>query len=202
MSPLTTTVRHQLWREATRVVPDGASLYDMPRILLLGEDNPQSSKLEHALWPVPSTGKTGCAGKNLQSKILAISHVHYYALWRTNLCNPTWDVKQATDRMEELISAYNPWRTIVLLGRKVAKVAETEVDLHIKPWTWHPVFRTWEHDDLGTMEAVIKLVALPHPSGLTRDWNEPANFVRAQHLLAEVAPEVPWGELGRIPVPE
>ncbi len=201
---MTPIMRTEAWAGAYRIVPSTANTFDPPRILLLGEDNPQSAKPEHALWPIPSTGKSGCAGKNLQSKILGVPHATYYSLWRTNLCNPTWNLNVATARAAHLLFDHHPWTTIVLLGRKVAKRVESvvEADIRIQPWTWHPVFSVVV-DDLGDkVDRVLKLVAMPHPSGLTRDWNDPASYVRAQRLMSEVAPEVSWGSIGRIPVPE
>ena len=45
----------------------------------------------------------------------------------------------------------------------------------------------------------LVFVVLPHPSGLSRAWNEAGAYERARALLREVSPEIRWGETsGRI----
>ena len=202
------TVVHHCWSEAYRVGPEGGGA-DACRVLLVGEDNPQSAKPQHALWPIPSKGSPGCAGRNLQSKILRVAHSTYYGLWRTNLCLPRlveyeghgsgemvpgrWNLDEARRRATILSLRAVPWRTIIMLGRKVAGAFEWATGEAVKQWEWSIVWNDVEDD-------WIKLVALPHPSGLTRAWNDPASYDRALDLLQRAAPSAPWGELGRIPV--
>jgi hypothetical protein len=171
---------------------------DGPRVLLVGEDNPYSDDPRQALWPSPSTS----AGGRLQSRILGLSHQSYYGLWRTNLCHGEWNSNAARITAQFIVpvgmsSAAYPWLTIVCLGRKVAAAFEDVLDVELKPWTWHPHWaRSW---DDGAPDLFANIVRIPHPSGRTRDWNDPRSIERARALLTEAAPHVPWGELGRIP---
>lgn len=159
-------------------------------ILLLGEDNPQSSRPEFQLYPRPS----GCAGHRLQSTVLELPEYHYLAIWRANLCSPTWNSLAARQRMWKLLDVETPWTTIVALGRKVAKTFELALETKI----------VFDRDgvDSGPMKlepfstasfGAKRVVSLPHPSGRCREWNDASAFTRAQSLMRLVAPTVRWG---------
>ncbi len=147
------------------------------RVLLVGEDNPQSSAPEHALFPYPE----GCAGNRLM-KILGLRPATYLALWRTNLCSPRWSKKDAASRMIHLTWPDAPWDTIVLLGRKCADVFSA----------WHDVapFATVRHDVVGMNGAIedrhktFQVVSLPHPSGRNLLWNDPRSAATARARAA------------------
>lgn len=151
-------------------------------ILLLGEDNPQSSRPEFQLYPRPS----GCSGHRLQSLVLGLPEQDYLAVWRTNLCSPTWDQLSARQRLRLLLARETPWATVVCLGRKVAKVAEMVTNL-----TKNHNFRTFDHAELTDVGK--RLIFLPHPSGRCREWNEPGAFRRAQGLMRMASPTINWG---------
>lgn len=191
---MTLAVRHHVWNEAYRIAPEAGphDLSSVCPVLLVGEDNPQSEDRRHALWPIPSKGHASCAGRNLQSKIMRVSHGTYYGLWRTNLCHPTWDLKEARVRARRLILNPRPWSVIVALGRKVAGAFEYFLGEAVPQWGW--VVR-WDEDK----DSWLTIVGMPHPSGLSRAWNDPGSYDRALALLQETAPSVPWGEAGRIP---
>jgi len=194
---VTGSLVHHTWAGACRVGPQGQEPWEGHRVLLLGEDNPQSDDPTRALWAAP----TGVAGERLQSKILQLGHATYYGLWRTNLCSPTWNRAAAEERAAIVLSTgWTPWTTVVCLGRKVSTVVGGALGQHLDTWSWYPWWK--EVDDWASCELAdfhVSIVSLPHPSGRTRDWNDPANFGRALDLLREVAPQVPFGELGRIP---
>lgn len=158
-------------------------------VLLVGEDNPYSADPSLALWPLPRNA----AGHRLQSKILALDMLTYFSLWRTNLCpSSTWSAMAAWRRAVDLLYANEPpWSTIVCLGRKVTDAVARVTDIELPTWTWYPLFLSLPPE----ADRVIKIVSIPHPSGRSRAWNDPASAPRARALLAEVAPGVPWGEL-------
>ncbi len=83
--------------------PDVAErLNSLGRILLLGEDNPQSSRPEFQLYSRPQ----GCAGERLKSKVLGLTRdSDYLAIWRANLCTPVWDSLEARRRAWKLVEA-------------------------------------------------------------------------------------------------
>lgn len=162
--------------------------YACSRVLLVGEDNPYGSTPEWALYCAPE----GCAGQRLQARILGLRPDVYLSIWRTNLCAGGWSMKAAKARADDLFSTYlGSWRTIVMLGRKVADAFARATGKAVPPFgqSRHVV-----HFSEYT-NAVRTLVSLPHPSGRNTIWNDPRRVIDARMLLAEVAPDVPWGEL-------
>lgn len=169
------------------------------RVLLLGEDNPQSSEPEHALYPYPE----GCAGNRLQSDILQVETSTYLGLWRTNLCCPSWSTKAARARAAALLELRDPpWDTIVMLGAKVAgivgrpnmepfescrRVAAPEPGVAVRFDLFGEAF--------APIPGELQLVYLPHPSGRCRAWNDPGAAARARMVMRSCVPEINWGEL-------
>lgn len=147
-------------------------------VLLLGEDNPQSSDPEHSLYPSPP----GCAGDRLRRLIAGLDHANYMGLWRTNLCSPTLDSKSAIHRGWELLGADVPWTKIVCLGVKVAKVMG-----------WASRLVLFESSRIELNERVFELLYLPHPSGRCFVWNDPESVPLAVNALTNMEPRIPWG---------
>lgn len=165
------------------------------RVLLLGEDNPQSADPRHALYPYPE----GCAGHRLATRILDLSTGSYMSIWRTNLCNPRWSTPAARERAKLLVDPVvgHPWKVIVMLGRKVADAVCRALDMRDSE-TGKPVgidafdSRTigWR---IGEVEHKLELVALPHPSGRSLVYNDFKMRESARRLVALHAPEL-WPE--------
>lgn len=140
--------------------------------LLVGEANPYQADprlaQRYALYPDPP----GCAGHRLCYRVMGLTSVEYLKRFdRVNLCDGKWSVKEARQRALWLLQ----WRTaadvIVLFGKKVTDC-------------FHVSFETFTirtHHGVGD----AKLVILPHPSGLSRAWNEPGAFERARTVLRE-----------------
>lgn len=165
------------------------------RVLLVGEDNPYSGRLEHALYCHPPQS----AGARLQGKILGLDPDVYLALWRTNLCLEKWSQPRARDRARLLVSEDAPWDVIVMLGAKVAEAFGT---------AWHGLVPNWEprpfrsYKLCRSMDAPIPpaksdvrwvdVVCLPHPSGRGQGYNPVGAIGAARKLLAEVAPGMGW----------
>lgn len=147
-------------------------------ILLLGEDNPQSSDPDCALWPEPS----GCAGERLKNRIMGLDRASYLSLWRTNLCNPTWDSREARTRAWSLIGRDVPWTNIICLGAKVAKIMG-----------WASPLILWETSRIELNERVFTLLYLPHPSGRCFVWNDPESYSLAMNALVNLDASIPWG---------
>lgn len=170
---------------AVRETVDRAGFDDLGSVLLLGEDNPVSSSPVHQLYPRPA----GCAGHRLFSLILGLKNEDdYMAIWRTNLCSPSWDAGAARRRAWTLMGPEVPWHAIIMLGRKVATVFDvTTARGHYD--TLEP-FTSGEIDTGGRM---FRLISLPHPSGRCREWNDPRSALRARSLLRLHCPAIPWG---------
>ena len=87
----------------------------------------------------------------------------YFRFARHNLCVGVWSAADASVAADRLRARY-PSTPIVMLGRKVARGFGYA----------GPAF---SRDGL--------LVAIPHPSGLCRTWNDPEAVPRVRALLAE-----------------
>jgi len=136
--------------------------------LLVGEANPYQSDprlaQRYALYPDPPR----CAGWNLCHTIMQLDEGEYLSRFdRVNLCDGKWVMKEARERASAYRVADLPER-IILLGAKVTRA----FDFEYVPFT-HPSRR---YD---------RYVILPHPSGLSRAWNEPGAFERARAVLRE-----------------
>ena len=164
-------------------------------VLLVGEDNPQSSEPHYALFPYPE----GCAGHRLAEHITGMGSANQLATWRTNLCNPRWSTPKAVERAHDLLFyADRPWTTIVALGKKVADAFQRVLkpsapELKLEPFTAHLLDMRGRYigprkREDKPLEMDITLVSIPHPSGRNRIWNDPSQSARAKQLLALAAP--------------
>jgi hypothetical protein len=125
------------------------------RVLLVGESNPFGGDPEFALWPDPPQ----CSGGRL-ARILLMSDREYLRTFdRANLMvGARWTLRMARKRTNDFPHHYR-----VLLGAKVTRAHGIE----FKPFTR---FESW--------------VILPHPSGLSRLWNDRDAAPRARDLVS------------------
>lgn len=141
------------------------------KVLLVGEDNPQSADHQHALFPHP----VNCAGERLCNKILQLPMHTYLALWRTNLClSGTWNKREAEGRARRLLGGGTPWNIIVMMGAKVADAFAFEGEFY----------------QLSVLDSGTTLLSLPHPSGRNRIWNSPGAAQNAREALQAIVPEL------------
>ena len=137
--------------------------------LLVGEQNPYQSDprlaQRYALYPDPPR----CAGWNLCHKVMQLDEGEYLRRFdRVNLCDGKWSMKEARAWERNNQEAYL-YRPVVLFGAKVCSVFRVKFE----PFTFH----NWERFGSYTI--------LPHPSGLSRAWNEPGAYERARAVLKE-----------------
>lgn len=150
------------------------------RVLLLGEDNPVDQRLQTQLFCAPAK----CAGWNLQGRILRLPRYRYLSCWRTNLCiGGAWNAATARERAGDLLTVpvhgCYPWDVVVMLGRKVARACAHVLHLEaLEPFT-----SVATHQNL-------RLVSIPHPSGLCREWNVVGAHDRARDIVRAFAPEL------------
>ena len=141
--------------------------------LLVGEANPYQSDprlaQRFALYPDPP----GCAGWRLCHKVMQLDPDDYLARFdRVNLCDGKWSIREARQRAVELVRRSNTESPVddrpyfVLFGSKVCAAFVMPFD----PFRLH---------------AESRYVILPHPSGLSRAWNEPGAYERARAVLRE-----------------
>jgi hypothetical protein len=130
--------------------------------LLVGEANPYGGDPYYALYPAPE----GCAGWRLCTKVMGLSITEYLSRFeRVNLCHRDWKMKEARQRANQLRDEQiGTGRTIVMCGAKVTRAFMYPY----VPFDWHGNY-----------------VCLPHPSGLSRAWNEPGAHERARDVLRE-----------------
>lgn len=151
------------------------------RVLLVGETNPRSTDPRYALYHRPANS----AGHRLQSRILAVHPRRtYLSMWRTNLCLGDWDPGSAAERAAELVRRALPWRTVVALGVRVSGALGAALGVSLETF-----------GDPHVFPGDLRVVSIPHPSGLNLAWNEPSEAERARSLLRLAEPDVPWGEL-------
>lgn len=141
-------------------------------LVILGEMNPQSSDPTHALWTRPA----GCAGHRLWQMATArtgVTEEEWLEMTdRRNLCVGSWDSETATDEAVRIAPELAS-RTVLILGALVASEFRRIADAP------HPVNQIiwWEARDW---------VAIPHPSGLNRLYNNQVTKASVEILLADL----------------
>ena len=143
------------------------------RPVLVGEANPYGGNPGYALWPEPA----GCSGHRLCHKILQMDQREYLrAFDRVNLCHQDWTLRAARQGADEVFTRFDG--PLVLLGARVCQAFRIKYD----PFSQVHVYPSNPLGLSSTRPAVI----LPHPSGLSRAWNDPQSAVRARELIKEV----------------
>jgi hypothetical protein len=87
-----------------------------------------------------------------------------------------FDFALARERCVEIINAWERFRLVVLVGRRVARA-----------------FGDGGLDYLEVVGIAFPRVVFPHPSGVDRWWNEQANVERARRFMHDVALHVLGG---------
>jgi len=132
---------------------------------LIGESNPYGGAPGYALYPEPPH----CAGWRLCHKVLELEPMEYFRRFeRRNLLEGgRWSVRAGRAAAGKLLEerGYAP---LVLLGAKVAEA----FGLRYAPFTFH-------HQVGWRAPAAI----IPHPSGLSRAWNDPGAFAHARQTI-------------------
>ena len=153
---------------------------EVPRVLLVGEDNPRGSDPRMALFFLPRE-----ASGNRLRVVLGLSDVDYMRRCaRVNLCAGRWSDREARERAQIIREAnlarlaQIPWtgEVAILLGSKVRRALDGP-----------PAF------EVVIPERGPVLVGLPHPSGRCLVWNEPGARARAREACRRAAPWIPWG---------
>lgn len=134
------------------------------RPLLLSEDNPYSQEPRFALYPLPERASGGRL-----ARALGLSARDYLRAYdRQNLCAGSWDPREAARSAEVVLRG--PGRVVVGLGVRVRKALGV-ADLAVGQ---------------TRIAGRVTVAALPHPSGLCRDWNDPVTLARVRAVLRAV----------------
>lgn len=140
------------------------------RVWLIGENNPYGPDPEFALYPAPD----GCSGWRLCRRILQMDRTAYLgAFERRNLLSQLkWSAPAARAAAMAIMDEATSGDPFILCGAKVAAA----FGLPFEPFK---IF--------GTTRRVL---VIPHPSGLSRVWNEPGAFARARAAVIQIAPHL------------
>lgn len=148
-------------------------------IILVGEDNPYGSDPRYALYDEPKHS----AGGRLRRMVFGIPKRVYFdreLFERGNLCTGKWKMKEARQQAYAVLRE-RPDATIIMFGRKVATAFSPLVGARTPP--------------LECFEVRDRLMSLPHPSGLNRQWADPETLKAVRYLLTAHLPHIPWGSL-------
>jgi hypothetical protein len=126
------------------------------RPLIVGLDNPHSADPRLALWPYPR----GCAGARLADLADLSPRAYLRAFDRANAC----DLDRAS-----FWPSQEPGRTVILLGRAVAK------------WAGMPAAPFWQ----PLSHAGCAVLVIPHPSGRCLLYNDPEARAQARAILRQ-----------------
>lgn len=158
-------------------------------VVLVGQINPYGPAPANALLDYPE----GSSGARLRD-ILGLRSETYRALPRYNLCDYAWRMGAARARAKE-IDAAHPGDVLVLLGRDVQGAFKVRAE----PFTSTRLVSFARTSSGPWVQRDAPVVALPHPSGLCREWNEPGAVRRARAVLKLLCPDLPLGEEGDRP---
>lgn len=156
------------------------------RPTFVGEVNPYGSDPGYALYPRP----VNSSGWRLCHAVLGVSEEEYLTRTkRLNLCYGEWDRVRAQSAARGLVyeqgllldlrNGLAP-RVMVLLGAKVCKA----FGAFFVPFSYNDAA-----DALGPIAGVdiprgrLTVVVLPHPSGLSRAWNQHGSMALAKLTL-------------------
>lgn len=148
----------------------------MAKILIIGMNNPLSMDPRHALYPHPP----GCAGWNLHRKMDQAMepeggfprHEYVDIFDRVNLVRGDWNDGKAVAKAAQYLKDAAKEdgvgrRNVVLLGSKVVRsfrVAGADMEQYEQfRWRCPPIQRP-----------LYMWARIPHPSGRSRAWNDPA----------------------------
>lgn len=129
------------------------------RVFLIGEHNPYGSDPRFALYPEP----THSAGGRLCRLLGMQSGAYLHAFERRNLLTlARWSVPAAREAANRVRAELREGDALVLLGARVSSAFG------------YPFAPLAEHRGLVHGAVGYEVLVIPHPSGLSRAWNDPA----------------------------
>jgi hypothetical protein len=148
------------------------------RVWLIGENNPYGPDPRFALYCEPPHS----AGGRLRRLVLAMTERDYLRSFerRNLLSQDRWSVPAARKAAADLRAQMTEDDRVILFGRRVFDAWTAPLG-----WKWRP-FEAYLMDPLSREQ----ILALPHPSGLSRAWNEEGAFARARLVVGGFAPHL------------
>jgi hypothetical protein len=147
-------------------------------VWLIGEQNPYGANPEHALYPLPEHA----AGARL-ARVLGLQKTEYLrAFVRKNLLtSDRWSVPDARAAARAILGEQPEQDRLVLLGARVA----TAFGVAFRDRLCQPPAKLL----LGTPDLFQRarmVVVIPHPSGLSREWNTPGIQDRVRDVVCQL----------------
>lgn len=146
-------------------------------------NNPYGSDENYALYPEPR----GAAGDRLYRVILGMDkHDYMRSFVRRNTMKGVWKLAQAKVAAASLFRELPPGTTVVLLGQQVWEAWKS-----IDPGRLLGCSSKWiPFTIMGDQTQDLTYVLFPHPSGLSRFWNDEGNITLARKTLRVACPEL------------
>lgn len=149
--------------------------------LLVGEANPYQSSEEAAMYYALHPDPPRASGGRLCFVIMRLDERTYLRSFdRTDLCFPKWSLPAARAKAAQLVAERGDDDVIVSCGSKVANAFGV-------PFVAFTIVRG-RHADNGIFYPYVdgpRIVVLPHPSGLNRQWHATGAYDRARAVLRE-----------------
>jgi hypothetical protein len=139
-------------------------------VTLVGESNPYGADPHYALYPLPEHASGGRL-----ARALGMSALEYLSAFeRVNLLQgPKWSIPEARKRAATVLASTPKGGALVLLGARVAAafgVPFAPVSLHVA----------------RVGEVARDALVVPHPSGLSRAWNDPLTAQKVRVAVNEL----------------
>lgn len=156
-------------RDDVLVAPSG------PRVWLIGEHNPYGADPSYALYPLPPHAAGGRLARVLGMQVTG----YLRAFVRRNLLSVAkWSVPLARAAADQVLLEHPVDDRLVLLGSRVAAAFGCPFREHLCEVRRLPV---------GTLAPQERqVVVVPHPSGLSRAWNDPETAPRVRAAVEEL----------------
>lgn len=145
-----------------------------PRVWLIGEQNPYGADPKFALYPLPPHA----AGGRLARVLDLDERAYLRAFVRRNLVSDAkWSVPVARLAADVLLREHPTQDRLVLLGARVAAAFGLPFRDHLCEA---------KRLRVGTLPTERLVLVIPHPSGLSREWNAPGIKERVKAAVVEL----------------
>jgi hypothetical protein len=146
-----------------------------PRPWIIGEQNPYGADPRFALYPLPPQASGGRL-----CRMLELTEEEYLAAFerRNLLTSAQWSAPAARAAANALLQGHPDADRLVLLGARVAAA----FGLAFR----EGLYEVRELPSPGAEGPVRRALVLPHPSGLSREWNDRAAPSRVRAAVADL----------------
>jgi hypothetical protein len=151
-----------------------------PKTWLVGEHNPYGADSYYALYPAPD----GSAGARLCDFLDLTRREYLRRFERRNLLSSLpWSAKRAREAAAALRAELVDGDCLVLLGAKVARAFGYDFEILKKH---REIVREDERGGGFAQLVICRVLVAPHPSGLSRAWNDPTMPARLRAALEDL----------------